>query len=79
MKNLIISLALTTSFSAFSMQLPMKQSISTVDAILDLIKEDNSLSYSSISKIVVSDSISKIELIDSDGNCSAYAFEIKYN
>lgn len=79
MKNLIILLALTTSFSVFSMPLPMNQSISTVEALLDLIKEDNSLSYSSISKIIVSDPISKVELIDRDGNCNAYAFEIKYN
>ncbi len=79
MKNLIILLALTTSFSVFSMQLPMKQSVSTVEAILNLIKEDNSLSYSTISRMVVSDPISKIEVIDSYGYCSAFAFEIKYN
>ncbi len=62
------------STSAMAFQTPVQQSANIVKAIVEAILKDNGLQLLSISKVTVSDSGAKAQLVDQSGECLAIPY-----
>lgn len=69
------------SLPAFSqsLQLPAQQSANIIKFVIKSILDDQALRFYTISKITVSDSSAKAQLLKVDGECLAIPYAIKIN
>ncbi len=60
-----------------SMQEPLQQSLSAYQAVLEMLKTQNTLQLLQVKSIKVNGSHGKVELLTNQGVCSAFPFEVR--
>lgn len=78
MKKYLLAICVVLgSLSAMAFQTPVQQSASTIKAVVQSILNDSGLQLHSITKVIVSASGAKAQLVNQSGECLAIPYVVK--